>query len=234
MPIYKHGHPVTEQQKPLLVFGSGQWAEYSAYVLEHDAGAAIAGFTVDDAYMAGSEFSGKSLVLFSEISRTFPPDEVDVFVSAGFRKNNQLRAARLRDVTSLGYEVVSYVSNRASTWPNLIVNENVAIHEGAIVQPFCKVGANTHILSSANISHHTSIADHTFIAGSVCLAGGVTVGSHCFLGMNSTVIEVCEIGDFVTLGAGSVLTQDAKEPGLYVGSPARLIRPFDPIKKWEP
>ena len=33
-----------------------------------------------------------------------------------------------------------------------------------------------------------------------------------------------KVGDDITVGAGSVVTKDLKEPGIYAGNPARRIK----------
>lgn len=226
MPLFQNGS-IRVDNKPLLLFGSSQWAEYCAYILEVDANCEIAAFTTDDKFCTQPDFAGRPLVPFSQIRHKYSPDEVDVFVSAGFLQHNQLRERRLADLTALGYHPISYVSSRSSVWPNLKIEENIAIHEQAIIQPFCSVAKNAHVLSGANISHHSTIGENSFVAGDVSIAGAVTVGRNCFLGMNSTVLEQRSIGDFVTLAAGSVLTEDALVPGVYAGAPAKLKKRFD-------
>jgi acetyltransferase-like isoleucine patch superfamily enzyme len=50
-----------------------------------------------------------------------------------------------------------------------------------------------------------------------------TIGNRVSLGSNSTIMPV-SICDDVVIGAGSVVTKDITEPGIYAGNPARLIR----------
>jgi len=40
---------------------------------------------------------------------------------------------------------------------------------------------------------------------------------------NSTILPI-KICDNVVVGAGSVVTKDIDEPGIYAGNPAKLIR----------
>lgn len=52
------------------------------------------------------------------------------------------------------------------------------------------------------------------------------LGNHVSIGSNATILPV-RICDHVVVGAGSVVTRDITEPGIYLGSPAKLIRPLD-------
>jgi acetyltransferase-like isoleucine patch superfamily enzyme len=49
------------------------------------------------------------------------------------------------------------------------------------------------------------------------------IGSHVSIGTNATILPV-NICDHVVIGAGSVVTKDITEPGIYAGNPARLLR----------
>jgi len=49
------------------------------------------------------------------------------------------------------------------------------------------------------------------------------IGSHVSIGTNATILPV-RITDHVVVGAGSVVTKDLLEPGIYAGNPARKIR----------
>ena len=49
------------------------------------------------------------------------------------------------------------------------------------------------------------------------------VGNNVSIGSNSTILPVT-ICDNVVIGAGSVVTKDIIESGVYAGNPAKLIR----------
>jgi acetyltransferase-like isoleucine patch superfamily enzyme len=51
------------------------------------------------------------------------------------------------------------------------------------------------------------------------------LGNHVSVGTNATVLPVT-ICDRVVIGAGAVVTQDISVSGIYVGNPARLLRPL--------
>jgi serine acetyltransferase len=44
------------------------------------------------------------------------------------------------------------------------------------------------------------------------------------IGAGATVIDRIHIADHVVIGAGSTVVADIREPGTYVGCPARLVR----------
>jgi acetyltransferase-like isoleucine patch superfamily enzyme len=53
----------------------------------------------------------------------------------------------------------------------------------------------------------------------------VRVGRHAILGTGTIVLPGCDIGDGVSTGAGTVVTRPLAEWTVYVGQPARAVRP---------
>ena len=51
------------------------------------------------------------------------------------------------------------------------------------------------------------------------------IGNNVSIGTNSTILPV-SICDNVVIGAGSVVTKDITQRGIYAGNPAKLIRPL--------
>jgi acetyltransferase-like isoleucine patch superfamily enzyme len=49
------------------------------------------------------------------------------------------------------------------------------------------------------------------------------IGNKVSIGSNSTILPV-SICNNVVIGAGSVVTKDIDEPGIYAGNPAKFIR----------
>ena len=60
------------------------------------------------------------------------------------------------------------------------------------------------------------------------------IGCHVSIGTNATILPV-SICDGVVIGAGSVVTRDISEAGIYAGNPARLLRRLaNPKKQFQP
>jgi acetyltransferase-like isoleucine patch superfamily enzyme len=116
----------------------------------------------------------------------------------------------------------------------------------------CFIGPFTEIQKGATIGNGTRIQSHTFICDMVLIgencfighgvvfindlfqeggpAGGerskyksTIVGNHVSIGSNATILPV-KIADHTVIGAGSVVTKDISEAGVYAGNPAKLIR----------
>jgi acetyltransferase-like isoleucine patch superfamily enzyme len=53
--------------------------------------------------------------------------------------------------------------------------------------------------------------------------GRTNIGNHVTVGSNATILAV-NICDGAVIGAGSVVTKDITEKGIYAGNPARKLR----------
>lgn len=95
------------------------------------------------------------------------------------------------------------------------------IGAGSVVASNVKIGNFNIINRIVSIGHDTVINDFNNIGPSAAISGLCNLGNRNFLGSNSTILPNIVIGNDITIGAGSVLTKNAKEPGVYVGVPAR-------------
>jgi acetyltransferase-like isoleucine patch superfamily enzyme len=108
------------------------------------------------------------------------------------------------------------------------------------IQKGARIGERCRIQSHAFICEMVSIGDDCFIShGSMFIndafrTGGpargdktqwlpTVIGNEVSIGTNATILPV-SICDGAVIGAGSVVTKDITEPGVYVGNPARLLR----------
>jgi len=108
------------------------------------------------------------------------------------------------------------------------------------IQKGVKVGARTRIQSHSFICELVEIGEDCFIGHGVMFTNdvfsgggpargrkefwrGTRVGNRVSVGSNATLLPV-RICDDVVIGAGSVVTRDIDEPGIYAGVPARRLR----------
>jgi acetyltransferase-like isoleucine patch superfamily enzyme len=112
------------------------------------------------------------------------------------------------------------------------------------IQRDVTIGKRCRIQSHAFICELVTIGDDCFIShgamfiNDLFAIGGpakgrrdlwrsTTIGNHVSIGTNCTILPV-QICDHVVVGAGSVVTRDITQSGIYVGNPARLLRPLAP------
>jgi sugar O-acyltransferase (sialic acid O-acetyltransferase NeuD family) len=204
-------------KREIVIFGAGEIAELADFYFTHDSAFAVAGFTVDEAYVKQPEFRGRPVVPFERVTDSFPPDRYGLFVAVSYSGINDLRAAKVAAARSQGYALASYVSSRATAFPGLEVKDNCFILEDNTIQPFARIGANVTLWSGNHIGHHSTIEDDVFIASHVVVSGGVRIGQGSFIGVNVTLRDHVTIGKKCVIGAGALVLED--QPDFSVVAP---------------
>jgi acetyltransferase-like isoleucine patch superfamily enzyme len=106
------------------------------------------------------------------------------------------------------------------------------------IQAEVTVGSNTRIQSHSFICSNVTIGKDCFIGHGVVFTNdkfsngkvnfdkpfeNTNIGNNVLIGSNSTILPIT-IVDNVIIGAGSVVTKNISEPGVYVGNPAKKIK----------
>lgn len=121
-----------------------------------------------------------------------------------------------------------------------VIGDDCFIGPFVEIQKGVSIGARTKVQSHAFVCELVAIGTDCFIGHGVMFindlfsdgrpAGGdktkwhaTQIGNNVQIGSNATILPV-NICDEVVIGAGSVVTKDITEPGIYVGNPAKFIR----------
>jgi len=198
-------------------------ASFAHTVLTHDSPHEVVAFTVDGSHIAEKTLLGLPVVPFEDLEQSHPPETHAMHISVSFRRVNQLRAEKYCAAKAKGYDLVSYVSSRAHTWPDLTIGDNCWILEQSVIHPFVTIGSDVYIGSGVHVGHNSTIGDHSFLVGMIAIAGYVKIGSHCFVGIHSTIRDGLSIADRTVIGAGSTMLRDSQEGSVYVAPPAKLL-----------
>jgi sugar O-acyltransferase (sialic acid O-acetyltransferase NeuD family) len=199
----------------VVVFGTSNWAQLAHFYLTHDSPHEVVAFTVDGAYMKATEFEGLPVIPFEEAARAYPPDGFHMFIPMSFKKMNHNRARKYEEAKQRGYDLISYVSSKATTWPGFACGDNCFIFEDNTIQPFVEIGNDVVMWSGNHIGHHTRIKDHVTITSHVVISGCCTIEEYCFFGVNATVRDETVIARETLVGMGVTIAKDTKEFEIY-------------------
>jgi sugar O-acyltransferase (sialic acid O-acetyltransferase NeuD family) len=215
--------------KPVVVFGTGDFARMARIYLDADSPREVAAFTVDERYVDAPTLDGLPVVPFERLAHTHPPDDYLVFVAIGFSRVNQARAEVYSRCKQVGYELISYVSSKAMVWDELQLGDNCFVFEANVIQPNVRIGNDVILWSGNHIGHDATIGDHCFLASHVVVSGNVTIGDYCFLGVNATLRDAITLAPRCVIGAGALIMKDTEEGAVY------SVRGTEPIerKSWE-
>lgn len=120
------------------------------------------------------------------------------------------------------------------------IGDDVFVGPFVEIQKDVAIGARTRIQSHAFICELVEIGADCFIShgamfvndlfakggparGDKSLWRSTVLGDRVSVGTNATILPVTICSD-VVIGAGSVVTKDIREPGVYAGNPARKLR----------
>jgi len=112
----------------------------------------------------------------------------------------------------------------------LLDKDHIAIGRGSIIganstlTTDITLGEFTFINLNCTIGHNCKLGNFLTTAPGTKISGKVTCGERVYFGSNSVAIENIYIVGDVIIGAGSVVTKNILESGVYVGIPARKIK----------
>ncbi len=112
--------------------------------------------------------------------------------------------------------------------PFVEIQKDVTIGNNCRIQSHAFICELVTIGNDCFISHGAMFINYLFKNGK--LSGGdktmwnnTVIGNNVIIGTNATILPV-KITDNVVIGAGSVVTKDINEPGIYAGNPIKKIR----------
>lgn len=200
----------------VVVFGAGKIADQAYFYFTNDSPYEIVSFTVDEKFITEKQLFGLPVVPFEKVQDEFSPNEFKMFVAVGYQNLNRLRAEKYLQAKEKGYELISYVSSRASNIGNVKIGDNCFVLENAVIQPCSKIGNNVYIWSGNHIGHHATIGDHCYISGQIVISGNTVIEPYCFIGVNATIGHEITIGRESIVGAGCMMSKSAEPRSVYV------------------
>lgn len=207
----------------VVIFGVYDTAELAYYYLTNDSEHEVVAFTVTRDYFEKKYFKCLPVVPFEELEDIYPPSEYKFFAPMTGKKMNELREKVYFEAKEKGFELISYISSKATVFTDTKIGDNCFILEDNTIQPFVNIGNNVVLWSGNHIGHHSLIKDHVFFTSHVVLSGHCIVEPYCFIGVNAT------IRDGITLAKGSFISMSTSvtkhtEPwGVYIGNPVKKL-----------
>ena len=110
----------------------------------------------------------------------------------------------------------------------------VEIQKDVFIGKRCKVQSHTFICELTSIGDDCFVGHGVMFINDLFSGGGpargdkslwrsTKIGNNVSIGSNSTILPI-EICNNVVIGAGSVVTKNITDPGVYVGNPAKKLR----------
>tara|TARA_R110000803_G_scaffold182605_1_gene244981 strand:+ start:102 stop:689 length:588 start_codon:yes stop_codon:yes gene_type:complete len=107
---------------------------------------------------------------------------------------------------------------------NIQIGEGSIICAGSIITTNVKLGKHTHLNLLTTIGHDTQIGDYFTTAPGAKISGNCNIEDRVHFGTNASVRQKVDICSDVTIGLNAGVVKNIKEPGVYVGVPAKKIK----------
>lgn len=107
---------------------------------------------------------------------------------------------------------------------HIICQCNIVIEDNVSITPYCSIVDTFHPYDPPNVGIKIGErlpGERTF----------VHIGAGSFIGTKSVILPNVRIGKACVIGAGSVVVSDIPDYAVAVGSPARVIKIFDPSER---
>ena len=216
------------KSRQLLIFGASEIAELAKYYFEIDSPYQVVAFVVDDEFYSKPAFQGLEVIPWSRALIKYPPTDFSIHVALSYKGLNSLRESKFSQCKSAGYYLASYISSKATVFPDLQHGTNCFILENQNIQPKVTIEDNVMLWSGNHIGHGSIIKEHAYIASHVVISGHVEIGKRCFIGVNATIRDFVKVGNDSFIGMGALVTHDLLEGSVVLPSRSKLIEASDP------
>jgi sugar O-acyltransferase (sialic acid O-acetyltransferase NeuD family) len=206
----------------VIIFGVQDFAQLAKFYLQHDSEHEVVAFSVHERYLPEEKtFAGLPVVAFENVEKTYPPAGFKFFAPMSPSRMNKLRESVYNQAKQKGYEMISYVSSKATVFPGAAIGDNCFILEDNTIQPFTSIGNNVVLWSGNHIGHHGIIKDHVTFTSHVVLSGHCVVESFSFFGVNATIRDGIHIAEGSFIAMSAAVIKDTEPWGIYKGNPAQ-------------
>ena len=208
----------------VVIFGTGDIAEEVFNYLTFDSKYDVVAFTIDKKFIKKKTFMNKPIIPFENVKKKYPPKLFNMFIAVGYTNLNQLRFQKYNEAKKKGYELISYISSKASIVGNQKIGDNCLILENNSIQTTAKIGSNVFLWCNNLIGHHVVIKDNTYIAGGCVISGSSIINQYCIIGVYDTLTHGIKIGKSCCVGANTLINKNLKSKTLSIANSAKEIK----------
>jgi sugar O-acyltransferase (sialic acid O-acetyltransferase NeuD family) len=179
----------------------------------------------DTSGLVGQTLNGREIISESSLRERFGEGTHNCFIAVGSPYMKQKIVMQLKnDMKSCSFPNLIH--------PNVLYDRRfgkVLFGEGNIICAGCILTTDivienfVHLNLGTTVGHDTVIGNYATISPKVGISGNVRIGDRVFLGTGANVLERLAIFSDIIVGAGATVVRDLREPGTYVGTPAKKM-----------
>ncbi|WP_326551997.1 NeuD/PglB/VioB family sugar acetyltransferase [Micromonospora sp. NBC_01813] len=215
--------------RDLLIVGAGGFArETAAAIVAVNAAAPtwrLLGFLDDDPTLHGTRRVGVPVLGGTDLIDRLPDAAVVVCVGNPHNYRSRQRLVRRFALPPQRYATIVHPAARVGA--GCTVGPGSVLLAGVDLTAEVAVGAHVAVMPQVVLTHDDVVEPYATIASGVRLGGGVVIGEGVYVGAGTLLREGVTVGAWSQLGMGSVVLRDVPAGQVWVGSPARFLRPVD-------
>lgn len=201
------------------IIGAGGFGLEVATILTELSSYKIMGY-IDNRKRKGDEINGIPLIGGDDTLEGLTDKVEAVVVAIADCKTRKFLMGKIKE---LGFQQPTLVHPRSYISKDVVIGEGSIVYPGAVIMSGCVLAEGVLINSMASLGHEVNIKSFSNINPGVNIAGRVIIGECSFLGIGSTILESCAIGDKVIVGAGAVVLGDVPSGVTVIGVPAKKL-----------
>ena len=125
---------------------------------------------------------------------------------------------------------MNFIHPKAEVDPKAKLGNNVYVAAFACIRADegeIEIGDNTNVQESCVVHGKNVSIGNNVTVGHGAIIHGCKIGDNILIGMNATLLNDCEVGEWSIVAAGAVVTESTKIPpnSVCAGIPAKVLRP---------
>ncbi len=200
--------------KRIGIIGAGGFAREVLWLLG-DLGLAprVGAFFESDAVWLERDVAGLPVLPLSRLD----PSRWEAVIAIG---NPQARRA-IRSALPRETSFPTFIHPSVLRSSSVEIGAGTVICAGSILTCNIHIDEQVHLNLATTVGHDTRLHPFVTTAPAVNISGGCDIGQLCYIGTNACLREGLTIAPETVIGMGAVVVSHLREPGVYMGSPAK-------------
>ena len=212
------------QKKSLILVGGGGHCK-SVIDIAKSAGYTILGI-LDKPELVGTKVLDYEIIGTDDDIPQYV-DKAEFLITVGQIKSPEIRKKLAALIDQAGGKCATIIASDAYVSKYAKIGKGTVVMHKAVVNADANVGEHCIINTMANIEHEVQIGDFCHVSTGVMVNGGSYLSNDTFIGSQSVINQVVRINaERVIIASHSLVNKDITTKGVYVGSPARMVRPL--------
>jgi sugar O-acyltransferase (sialic acid O-acetyltransferase NeuD family) len=183
----------------------------------------IVGILDDDVAKHGSSLLGVPILGSIEAHSSYPESKFINCIASVARPGSRLVVSKKMNIDNERFATLVHPS--ASISPSVTLGSGSIILASCVLTADITVGNQCVLMPFVVLTHENRVDDGVTFGSGAKIAGQVQIGEGAYIGSGALVRERIKIGEYSVIGMGTVVLEDVPAGQVWIGNPARFLRP---------